>query len=209
MNTLFDIFNTRDLTNREIFKQALNQLNNRVVFDFLDKVTNYLKCLWINDANKNTQTKQSGTKRTKPTKPKIVPIMASRRKTAFRGYIINMSSLKLMFNQFIKNEEVMESLSTYYLQQDVLEMFFGKIRARGGFNNNPNIDQFKGAYRRLMANLDIISSTFGNCRPIDDKLPEDIHYSNIYFVSSNRPKTTYYMYYYIFRIYIRSKKIIF
>lgn len=186
MNTLFDVFNTRGSTNPDIFEQALSQLNNRVVFDFFDKVANYLKCLWIEDANKNTRTKPA-----KPIKPKKVPILASRRKTAFRGYIINMFSLKLMFDQFIKNDGVLESLSTYYLQQDALEMFFGKIRARGGFNNNPNVDQFKGAYRRLLANLKIVSSTFGNCRPIDDKLPEDVHYSNIFFVSSNRRKTDF------------------
>lgn len=102
-----------------------------------------------------------------------------------------MSSLKLMFDEFVTNEGVLESISTYYLQQDVLEMFFGKIRARCGYNNNPNVDQFKGTYRRLLGNLEIISSPFSNCRVIDDKLPEDVHYSDIYFVSSERRKTTF------------------
>lgn len=179
MNKLFDIFNSRGSANCDIFKQALSGLNNRVVFDFFEKATDYLKCLWINDAKKNA-------------KPKLVQITKSRKKTAFRGYIVNMSSLKLMFDEFIENDGALESISTYFLQQDFLEMFFGKIRARGGFNNNPNVDQFKGAYRRLLGNLKIIASPFSNCRVIDDdKLPEDIHFSNIFFVSSTRRKTTF------------------
>lgn len=181
MNKLFDIFNTRGSANRanhEIFKQPLSQSNNRVVFDFFEEATNYLRSLFIDNAKQNA-------------KPKIVQITKSRKKTAFRGYIINMSSLKLIFDEFIKNEGALESISTYYLQQDVLEMFFGKIRARCGLNNNPNVDQFKGSYRRLLANLDIISSSFNSCRVIDDKLPENVHFSDIYFVSSKRRKTTF------------------
>lgn len=188
MNTLFDVFNTRGSANPEIYKQALSQLNSRIIFDFFEKTINYLKSLWIDDSNKNT--KKTHTRRG-GTKPKTVRIIASRNKTAFRGYIINMCSLKLMFNQFIINEGVLDSLSTYFFQQDVLEMFFGKIRARGGFNNNPNINQFKGAYRRLLASLDISASTLSNCRVIDDRLPEDFYYSNIYFISSKRLATTF------------------
>lgn len=61
----------------------------------------------------------------------------------------------------------MTEIPTYYLLQDVIETFFGKIRSRCGFNNNPNVDQFKGAYRTLLANLETISSDKSNCRIVE------------------------------------------
>jgi len=41
-------------------------------------------------------------------------------------------------------------LLTFKLNQDHLEIFFSALRSRGGFNNNPNAQQFKAAYKRLM-----------------------------------------------------------
>lgn len=46
--------------------------------------------------------------------------------------------------------EGMEYFLKYKLSQDYLETFFSAIRARGGFNNNPNALQFKSAYRRYL-----------------------------------------------------------
>lgn len=62
----------------------------------------------------------------------------------------------------------------YFLLQDVLEMFFGKIRACGGFNNNPNVYQFKGAYRKLLANIKISNSEYANCRLFESTLPSNL-----------------------------------
>lgn len=71
-------------------------------------------------------------------------------KTAFRGFIIDIISLKSMFQLYIEKKNIFNSIATiatYKLLQDVLEMLFSRIRSCGGFNNNPNIQQLKGAFR--------------------------------------------------------------
>lgn len=100
-----------------------------------------------------------------------------------------MYSLKLIYKDIVQEKKIMTEIPTYYLLQDVIETFFGKIRSRCGFNNNPNVDQFKGAYRMLLANLEIISSNKSNCRiveALDSDLPDTPFYSNVYFISSKR-----------------------
>lgn len=44
-NTLFDIFNTRDIQHNSIYKRALNPENKRVVVDFLENIIDYFKLL--------------------------------------------------------------------------------------------------------------------------------------------------------------------
>nr|XP_054773090.1 uncharacterized protein LOC129281169 [Lytechinus pictus] len=51
---------------------------------------------------------------------------------------------------------------TYRLSQDHLEMHFGKIRGRGGWNNNPTALQFAAAYRALLLNAKLPVSKDGN-----------------------------------------------
>ena len=53
-------------------------------------------------------------------------------------------------------------LLTYKLSQDHLELFFSAIRSRGGHNNNPNVRQFRGAYKRLLVRHQVKKGT-GNC----------------------------------------------
>lgn len=53
-------------------------------------------------------------------------------------------------------------------------------------NNNPNVHQFKGCFRRLLANMKLMPSPDGNCRIFDNNLPDSSYYSDIYFVSSRR-----------------------
>lgn len=169
VNSLFDIFNTRHTKNQNIFKRALNIENKRVIFDFLKKCIAYFQTLKIDE------------------KGKKISVLRSNRKTAFRGFIICMYSAMLMFTELIEEKSLLTFLPTYYILQDVIEMFFGKIRACCGYNNNPNIHQFKGAYRKLQANIKVQPSKLGNCRYFDIDLPNNLNFSDIYFVSSRRP----------------------
>lgn len=121
-------------------------------------------------------------------KSKTVSILQSNCKTAFRGFIVDAEVLISMFREYIEEQNLLPYISTYSLQQDVIEMFFGKIRARCGFNNNPNVHQFKGAYRQLCTNIKIQISSFANCRYFDTELPNTHYYSNIMTVSSKRAK---------------------
>uniref|UniRef100_A0A1S4KWE5 Transposable element P transposase-like RNase H C-terminal domain-containing protein n=2 Tax=Ixodes scapularis TaxID=6945 RepID=A0A1S4KWE5_IXOSC len=52
---------------------------------------------------------------------------------------------------------------THKISQDHLEIFFGSIRGKGGYNNNPTAWQFKAAYKRLLIQTEVKSSEAGNC----------------------------------------------
>lgn len=115
-----------------------------------------------------------------------ISIFKSVHRTGFRGFIVDMHSMMLLYKDFVEEKRILKSLPTYYFLQDVIELFFGRIRACGGFNNNPNVNQFKGAYRKLLSNIKIDTSELSNCRAFDKSLPTDMNYSDIYFVSSKR-----------------------
>jgi len=52
---------------------------------------------------------------------------------------------------------------TYKCSQDHLELFFSCIRRRGGWNDNPNVLQFKWALRQLMFGNNVCASINANC----------------------------------------------
>lgn len=112
-------------------------------------------------------------------------ICKSKSKTAYVGYIINMKSLMLMYEQFVNNgASLMSSIPTHCLLQDHLELFFCMCRSQNGFNDNPTVEQFKSAYRKLLVNSTKIHVSKGaNCRTFEiDSTP----FSNILNVSSRR-----------------------
>lgn len=173
-NTLFDILNTKDVHNNNIYKRALNPENKRIVVDFLQESIAYIKTLSvIND------------------KGKLVPILNSRNKTGFLGMVTSITSLIQFYNEYVEDKKQLQSVPTYSLQQDMLEMFFGRIRSKNGFNNNPNVMQFKGAFRKLLCNIKIEAPESGNCRVFERSLPVDYLYSNVFTVSSKRPKIAF------------------
>lgn len=181
MNRLFDIFNTKDAKKKDLFKQPINANNKRIIFDFMESTIRYFQELMIDE--KVFRKNKDGTPLQVTRK---VQLLKSRSKTGFRGFIVNMQALMLMYKQFVESEGILKQIPTYYIQQDVVELFFQKVRISGRCNNNPNMDQFKGAYRRLQANIKVELGNGGNCRVFEDALPENIFYSNVYFVSSKR-----------------------
>ena len=52
-------------------------------------------------------------------------------------------------------------------EQDNPELFFGAVRASGGWNNNPTALQFRSAYKQLIMKHQITGGR-GNCIPQDD-----------------------------------------
>lgn len=56
----------------------------------------------------------------------------------------------------------------YKFSQDHLETMFSVIRAKGGFNNNPNCVQFKAAFKRILMRNQLTSSLKANCLNSDD-----------------------------------------
>lgn len=68
-----------------------------------------------------------------------------------------MLALKLLSQNNLKY------LLTYRLSQDHIELFFNKIRQANGLNNNPNVVQFKNAYKKLLLKNYVPASSAGNC----------------------------------------------
>lgn len=176
MNFLFDIFNSKHCGHNNIWKRPLCPENKRIVFDFFEATEKYFKTLEIKDEQ---YVKSAKNKKNVQVKMRRMLILKSRRKTGLLGFIINMKSLKLMYTEYVE-----ENLPTYYLLQDDIEMFFGRIRSCCGYNSNPNVNQFKGAYRKVQHNMKIDISQHSNCRIFDSDLPPSIYHSNIYSVSS-------------------------
>jgi hypothetical protein len=55
---------------------------------------------------------------------------------------------------------------TYKLSQDHIENLFSKIRAKGGFNNNPDVRCFQSALKSLLIYNQITPSPNANCLDI-------------------------------------------
>lgn len=171
MNRLFDIFNSMGLHNSDIFKNALSEKNKQQIFTFAEDCKKYLK---------NLKTLRNGKK---------VNVFNTINFTPILGFFMDLTNLPLIYAQYVENEKSTKCIYTYCLSQDHLEIFHAKLRSRNGNNNNPNVAQFKGAYRRLVCNLEIKSPQASNCMAFQLFDSQALTaQSNVYFVSSRRPK---------------------
>lgn len=64
-------------------------------------------------------------------------------------------------------KKILQYVLTYKLSQDHLELFFGAVRSKGGFNNNPTARQFEAAYKRLLVHSEIRAPKTGNAIDLD------------------------------------------
>ncbi|KAI4811275.1 hypothetical protein KUCAC02_014188 [Chaenocephalus aceratus] len=94
---------------------------------------------------------------------KLVPLHATQNKTPICGFIACGRSVIGIYEDLVEQPAApCRYLLTYKLSQDHLELFFSAIRAYGGYNNNPNVRQFRGAYKRLLVRHQVKKGT-GNC----------------------------------------------
>ena len=95
-------------------------------------------------------------------------LLCHRRKTFVVGMITIANSVKnlagLLFNQ---SPNPFSYILTYKLSQDHLELLFSCIRGKGGFNNNPDVNQFKSAIRKILL-CAITASKHSNCLLLED-----------------------------------------
>lgn len=176
INDVFDTLNSMDSRKTDIFKRPLNPENEDVVFDLYKECTKYFKSMKINEENATTGI----------VKKKL--IIKSQSCTGVRGFIIDMASMKAMYLKYVKQSEMIKELVAYSFSQDHVELFFAKIRSLHGHNTNPNGMQFKSAYRKLLSNIKILAPESANCKSFGTKLASFSPHTNIYFVSSRRPK---------------------
>ena len=62
----------------------------------------------------------------------------------------------------------MQFLLTYKFNQDHIELLFGGIRAKGGFNNNPTVAQFEAAYKSIIINAEVKCPLTAKALALDD-----------------------------------------
>lgn len=182
MDKLFNIFNSKRMNDKHIFKKSLSAENKRIIFDFLEDCIDFFKTIKVVNERIGKKRSTRG--------ERVVLLLHSRNKCAFRGFIVDAHSLMAMYREYVEEKHFLSNIYTYNLLQDVIEMMFGRIRACGGFNNNPNVQQFIGAFRKMQCNIKIDLSVGSNCRMFDMNLPENLFYSDIFFVSSKRAKIT-------------------
>ena len=92
----------------------------------------------------------------------------TQRKTDFVGLLCDIASVRHLVQTLVMcDNPSLKYLLTYKLSQDHLELFFGAVRQRGGWNNNPTSGQFVAAYKRLLVRHQIVRVEHGNCEAID------------------------------------------
>lgn len=86
-----------------------------------------------------------------------------KRKTFIVGFVSTAKSVLSLAEELLSREiKPYHYLLTYKVSQDHLELFFGCVRSRGGYNNNPNAIQFKTAIKQILVKNSIMSSSKGN-----------------------------------------------
>ena len=93
---------------------------------------------------------------------RLVPLYSTQKKTPIFGFIACCRSMGIYEDLVEQPAAPCRYILTYKLSQDHLELFFSAIRARGGYNNNPNVRQFRGAFKRLLVRHQVQRGT-GNC----------------------------------------------
>lgn len=139
-NNLFDIFNSRNIHAKYFFKKPFMFSTAEAFMNFMSSMKRYILGLSLNG----------------------VSITRSGRKTGFLGFLICIESLEKIYKKYIIEEKMLKYLLTYKLSQDHLELFFGCVRSKGGYNNNPTARQFEAAYKRLIVHSQISATDTGN-----------------------------------------------
>lgn len=153
MNTIWDIMNTTEIksNDKKPFKSAINTLNSGEIFEFLIRAKEYVMSLEIIE-KKNNQVKR-------------VRGAESSLYTGFQGVVINIVSFTAIYHELVEQHHMLLFLATYRFSQDHLEIFFGKIRKLNGCNDNPNPQQYRSAYKKLLFNASVDVSKNSNVSP--------------------------------------------
>lgn len=163
---LFDIFNSKTDHSENTFKRILSTRNAAEIFQFCNSAIDYIKELKVK------------------IKDKMRNVCRSQIGTGFCGFIIDIVSLMLLFQEFVEERELIKSIRTYCFTQDPVEIFFGKIRSLCGYNDNPTWEQFVAAFRKLLSYSTIMYSSLSNCRSTEDLYSNP--FSNILTITSRR-----------------------
>ena len=97
------------------------------------------------------------------------PLVLHRRQTFVVGLIVAALSTKELALSLLTTSELhpFSYVLTYKFSQDHLELLFSCIRSLNGFNNNPDLQQFKSAIKRILLRASVTGSKYGNCENFD------------------------------------------
>ena len=136
------MLNSRN-TNSKNFKKPLYLHDQLYWKDFLNDTITYLSKL----TDKN-----------------CIPLLLHRKKTFVLGLIIAAKSTeKLSTDLLTLPEKPFKYVLTYKYSQDHLELLFACIRAKNGYNNNPDVVQLKSSFKRILLQNSIVGSNHANC----------------------------------------------
>ena len=100
-------------------------------------------------------------------------LQTCQRKTVTWGFVFSIKSIVSITKDLLTHPYKPYSyILTYKFSQDHIEPLFSKIRQCCGWNNNPNVLQFKYALRKLIMRNSIEPSQTGNCTNFDQALCE-------------------------------------
>lgn len=152
-NDLFDIFNSKKYKEYG-FKRSLNNFTKNEYFGFFDVAKMYINSLKIQQ--------KVGVNPEKQIIFEIKQLTKTMSKTGFLGFLIAIESFKGLYTNLIDSGRLSYLLG-YKFSQDHLETTFSVIRAYGGFNNNPNCDEFRRIMKRILIQNEMKASLSANC----------------------------------------------
>jgi len=91
----------------------------------------------------------------------------SGRKTFIYGFALAVKSILQISEKLFKDNNSYKYILTYKFSQDHIETLFSRIRSRHGFNNNPNVTQFRVAMKQILIKNAISTSSAANCTALD------------------------------------------
>ena len=96
-----------------------------------------------------------------PQKDKL--LSTHKRNTFILGFVTCIKSTLEMTKEMFSTADPFKYLLTHKYSQDHIELLFSCVRARGGWNNNPNCLQLKYALRKMLLRNAITASKNANC----------------------------------------------
>ena len=149
IDRLFDLLNSRSPYGKG-YKSPMRRENSALWRDVIDDSIKYL--IDLKDVNR-------------------VPILQTRRNRFVSGLVIAAKSAKELANDLLhRKENPLDYVLDYKWSQDHIELLFNGIRGRGGKNNNPDVQQFKSALKKLLLHASVTASKYSNCMAFDSDL---------------------------------------
>ena len=151
VDRLFDLLNSRSPHGKG-FKSPMRRGNASVRCAIIDESVAYL--VGLKDINGK-------------------PLLEHRRQTFVKGMIISAKSAKRLANEVLNRvEDPYSFVLSYHWSQDHIELLNACIRGRLGSNNNPNVQQFKSALKKILLHASITASKYANCIELEaDRSP--------------------------------------